>query len=71
MDHPAAGVDLDPVKLIRLREEHAWSRWQLATKAGVTRDSIAKYENGHRRPKPGTLQALCEVLDCEPMDLLR
>jgi transcriptional regulator with XRE-family HTH domain len=69
--HPAAGVDLDPAKLTRLREEHAWSRQNLAQKAGVTRDSISKYENGARRPKPGTLQALCEVLDCQPGELLR
>lgn len=50
-----------------------WSRDDLADKvarAGRSRDSVAKIENGERRPTPGTLGALCTVLGCEPEELM-
>lgn len=39
-------------------------------KRGISRDAIAKWENGQRRPKARTLRQLCEALACEPEDLL-
>lgn len=67
---PASGIPIDPAKLLRMRNERAWSREELAARTGISRDSIAKYENGERSPKPDKLRALCEMLDCEPAELL-
>lgn len=67
---PASGVNVDPDKLIRLRELKAWSRAELASEVGISRDAIAKIENGARRPKAKTLRDLCTALGCEPADLL-
>jgi transcriptional regulator with XRE-family HTH domain len=37
----------------------------------LSRDSVAKWLNGERHPKPHTFQALCVALGCEPDVLLR
>ena len=68
---PASGVNIDPKKLIRLRELKAWSRAELADAVGMSRDAIAKIENSARRPKSSTLRKLCDALSCQPVDLLR
>lgn len=72
---PAAGIAIDPAKLIALRERHALSRQDLADLVLIggkpmSRDAIAKIENGARRPKPATLRAICDALKCTPADLL-
>ena len=56
---------LDGAALDRLLEQRGWTREDLAGKvarAGRSRDSVAKIENGERNPTPGTLGALCAVL---------
>lgn len=68
---PAAGVDIDPAKLTRLRLEKAWTREQLAEAVGVKMVTVATWENGDRRPKTAKLAALCEALGCRPADLLK
>lgn len=86
---PASGFEIDPGKLIRWRAKRSWSRDDLALRIKnldlhdevtgqpytVTRDAIAKIENGGRNPKPRTLRALCLGLSladdpCVPEDLL-
>lgn len=73
---PASGVAIDPERLRRMRERRALNRQQLAEMVimpngkPMSRDAIAKIENGARRPKPATLRALCDALGCEPDDLL-
>ena len=39
-----------------------------ATRAG--RSSIAKIERGERRPRPRTLRAFCQILECVAADLM-
>jgi transcriptional regulator with XRE-family HTH domain len=56
---------LDTAALDAMLEQRGWTREDLAGKvarAGRSRDSIAKIENGERNPTPGTLGALCAVL---------
>lgn len=85
---PASGIPIDPARLTAWRERRAMSRQDLADAIAAlgwaddngrrltyTRDAIAKSENGHRRPKPRTLKALCAALSadgdpCEPRDLM-
>lgn len=75
---PASGVYISTRKLIAMRSRRSMTRLQLAERTaeldpehkGVSRDAIAKIENGQRRPKTSTLEKLCEALACEPKDLL-
>jgi transcriptional regulator with XRE-family HTH domain len=67
---PASGIDIDAERLVRLRNEKPWSREKLAAAAGISPASVAKYENGTRRPKTEALAALCRALGCAPGDLL-
>jgi transcriptional regulator with XRE-family HTH domain len=62
---PGGGWLLDSAALDELLSERGWTREDLAGKvarAGRSRDSMAKIENGERNPTPGTLGALCAVL---------
>jgi transcriptional regulator with XRE-family HTH domain len=54
-------LELDPLR---------WQDDEGLWHGGVSRDAIAKIENGQRRPKTSTLEKLCEALVCEPKDLL-
>jgi transcriptional regulator with XRE-family HTH domain len=75
---PASGVAIDPARLIAMRARRGLSRLQLAQRtlerdpegSGISRDAIAKIENGQRRPKTATLAMLCDALDCTEGDLL-
>lgn len=37
---------------------------------GFSRDSVNKIERGERRPKARTLAAFCQILGCQPVDLM-
>jgi transcriptional regulator with XRE-family HTH domain len=55
--------------------ELGWDDPTTGGKLTITRDAIAKNENGERAPKPITLRALCEALTTEdevvtPRDML-
>ena len=54
-----------------LRTLRLMSREQVAEAVKLTRDAIAKFENGERKPKVETLEDLCKALHCEPQDLYR
>ena len=67
---PAAGIAVDTSRLRAKREALALSRMEVAVLTGVSRDCIAKIENGKRRPKPATLRALANALGTSPEDLI-
>lgn len=43
----------------------------LAEKVGVSRNSIYRMLRGETQPRPATLKAICEALECEADDLLK
>lgn len=50
-----------------------WTRDDLADRVARgwrSRDNVAKWENGERKPKADAMGALCEVLGCEPGELM-
>jgi transcriptional regulator with XRE-family HTH domain len=72
---PASGISIDPGRLAWWRESRGWSRQDLSDAVTalsltdeddapltVTRDAIAKIENGERKPKARTVRALCAAL---------
>jgi transcriptional regulator with XRE-family HTH domain len=65
-----SGAPIVPAKLARLRLEKAWSRQQLADRAGVSLKSLAAYETGNRHPRADAFHRLAEALGCQPADLL-
>jgi len=85
---PASGIAIDPARLAWWRESRGWSRQDLSDEVArldltdengeeltVTRDAIAKIENGERKPKARTVRGLCLALsvpgdECTPRDLL-
>jgi transcriptional regulator with XRE-family HTH domain len=85
---PASGIAIDPERLAWWRETRGWSRQDLSDAVArlrltdeygepltVTRDAIAKIENGERKPKARTVRALCDALSgpddpCTPRDLM-
>jgi transcriptional regulator with XRE-family HTH domain len=80
---PASGISIDPARLAWHREDRIWSRQdlsdavarlKLADESGepltVTRDAIAKIENGERKPKARTVRALCAALGITVRDLM-
>ena len=52
------------MKTIReLREEHEWSQFELAIRAGVTPGTVGNWERGKTEPKASQLRRLAEVFD--------
>jgi len=64
------GIPVDRVKLAAERNRQFMSRADLASRAGVTRDAVAKIENGVRSPTPAVLDALLTALSLTPDSLL-
>ena len=59
------------LRLPLVRAEHRLSQRQLAARAGVRPDTISALERGESQGiQFDTLARLCEVLDCQPGDLL-
>ena len=59
------------VHLDRLLEQHGMTLTELADKVGVTVVNLSVLKNGRARAiRFSTLAALCQVLDCQPGDLL-
>lgn len=47
------------------------SMTELSEKVGITMANLSILKNGHARAvRFGTLEKLCEVLDCQPGDIL-
>jgi transcriptional regulator with XRE-family HTH domain len=54
-------------------ELRSWNYADLATATArhwFSRDAVNKNEAGNRRVKPETLQAYCQILGCEPRDMM-
>ena len=59
------------VHLDRLLEQRGMTLTELADKVGVTVVNLSVLKNGRARAiRFSTLAALCQVLDCQPGDLL-
>lgn len=43
----------------------------LAAAIGISETSMVKIRKGKSQPRPTTLKAMCEALDCTPEDLLK
>jgi transcriptional regulator with XRE-family HTH domain len=56
-------------RLREAREEAVLTISELAKVSGVSEDAICKIENGHRRPRPGTLRRLARALGVKPQEL--
>lgn len=56
--------------LTRLRAEAGLSVAQLATKAGMSRESVRLYENGERQPTWQAVQKLADAL-AAPLETFR
>ena len=62
--------ELFAARLRGKRAEADLSQIELATKAGVNKDTVAKYEAAARIPSTETLVKLAEALGCTPDNLL-
>jgi len=68
---PEPSEDRIVVHLDRLLERRGMTLTQLAERVGVTVVNLSILKNGRARAiRFSTLAALCEVLDCQPGDLL-
>ena len=76
---PASGVDLTPRALTKQefgRRLHSlmlakgWNQSELSREAGLGRDSVSTYVNGHTFPTPKALKALSGALGVTAEELL-
>jgi transcriptional regulator with XRE-family HTH domain len=51
-------------RLRELREQAGLTQEQLAERAGVKRDAVARWERGVREPSWSNVLALCQALSC-------
>ena len=52
-----------------LRKLRQWSQWDLAKKAGISDGAVKMIETGRRWPRPATIRALCQALECDTNEL--
>jgi transcriptional regulator with XRE-family HTH domain len=64
-------LEVDGMRLRKLRKEHAWSQRDLARESGVAQDTITRLETGQREAQPRTVRRLAESLDVEPRELMK
>jgi transcriptional regulator with XRE-family HTH domain len=64
-------MELDAVKLKRLREERVLSQRELARMAGLTHQTVWRYENGFTNAHPRTIRKIAGVLGVQPKDLVK
>ncbi len=68
---PEPSEDRIAVRLDRLLEQRGMTLTELAERVGVTVVNLSILKNGRARAiRFSTLAALCEVLECQPGDLL-
>lgn len=51
--------------IARYRNERALTQEELARRVGVSRRTLARWEAGDTRPRPGHLAALADALNCD------
>ena len=59
------------MKLKRLREERVLSQRELARMAGLTHQTVWRYENGFTSAHPRTIRKIAGVLGVQPKDLVK
>ncbi len=59
------------MKLQRLREDSVLSQRELARLAGLTHQTVWRYENGWTNAHPRTIRKIAEVLGVEPKELVK
>jgi transcriptional regulator with XRE-family HTH domain len=64
-------MEVDAVRLRRLRERRALSLRELSSLSGVNYNSIWRIEAGRTGAKPRTVRRLAEALGVEPHELLK
>jgi transcriptional regulator with XRE-family HTH domain len=64
-------MEVDGMKLRRLRMERAWSQRDLARESGVAQDTITRLETGKREAQPRTIRRLSEALGVQPRELMK
>ncbi len=64
-------MEVDVVKLKRLREDRVLSQRELAREAGLTHTTVWRLENGFREAHPRTVRSLADVLGVEPRELIK
>ena len=59
------------LRLDRVMADRKMSRNELSEKVGVANVNLSKLKNGHVSAiRFSTLEAICDVLDCQPGDIL-
>jgi len=64
-------MEVDAVKLRKLREQQALSLRELSTLSGVNYNSIWRIEVGRTGAKPRTVRLLAKALGVAPHELLK
>jgi transcriptional regulator with XRE-family HTH domain len=64
-------MEVDGVKLQRLREEQVLSQRELARMAGLTHQTVWRFENGFTNAHPKTIRKIAGVLGVEPRELVK
>jgi transcriptional regulator with XRE-family HTH domain len=64
-------MEVDVVKLKKLREERVLSQRELARISGLTHTTVWRLENGFREARPGTIRKVAAVLGVEPRELIK
>ncbi len=64
--------DAFAVLVRRARRDRDWSQRDLASRAGVNRTTIIRFESGAAsNPQPEALKAVCAALEIDQQDALR
>ena len=64
-------MEVDGVRLKHLREERVLSQRELARSAGLTHQTVWRFENGFVNAHPRTIRKLAEALRVEPRELVK
>lgn len=64
-------MNVDTEKLKRQMAIHFTNGARLAPVIGISKTAMYKILRGANQPSPDTFKKLCEVLECDPRDLLR
>jgi transcriptional regulator with XRE-family HTH domain len=64
-------MQVDGVKVRRLRSELVLSLSMLQQRSGVSRETILAIEQGKRNAHPATIHKLAQALGVEPRELLK
>ena len=64
-------MEVDVVKLKRLREDRVLSQRELARMASLTHVTVWRLENGYTEAHAQTIRKLAEVLGVEPRELVK